>query len=143
MVSINSFNRRGAAFTWHESFSLVRNFRQSSFQTILLFRDRKPSKLLRHVEKLFSAKAFGDCDYKKYHFQQDGARPHTAESAQAWLTSKFGPCDIPCDLFCGVILRRRRTTENIGSSKSKHQERIKKIPKDALKSTFCKFQKKV
>ena len=28
--------------------------------------------------------------YKKYYFQQDGATPHTANSIQNWLSSKFG-----------------------------------------------------
>ena len=28
--------------------------------------------------------------YKIYYFQQDGATPHTANSVQNWLSSKFG-----------------------------------------------------
>ena len=50
--------------------------------------------------------------YKKYFFQQDGARPHTATTVQTWLREKFGDKFIdknswpprstdlnPCDFF--------------------------------------------
>jgi hypothetical protein len=64
------------------------------------------------LKNFFWPKLLDTADYKKYYFQQDGARPHTAETVQTWLTSKFGqkfldkeswpprsPDLNPCDFF--------------------------------------------
>ena len=38
----------------------------------------------------FSPKVLRTAEYEKYHFQQDGARPHTAKTVQTWLMDQFG-----------------------------------------------------
>ena len=72
---------------------------------------------LEMLQKYFWPKILRTADYKKYYFQQDGARPHTAKTVQTGLNHKFGPKFInknmwpprspdlnPCDFFYGVIL---------------------------------------
>ena len=67
---------------------------------------------LEMLKKFFWPKLLRTAEYKKYYFQQDGARPHTATTVQTWLTEKFGDKFIdkdswpprspdlnPCDFF--------------------------------------------
>ena len=68
------------------------------------------------MKKFFWPKILKTADYKKYHFQQDSATPHTATAVQTWLGQKFenkfidknlwpprSPDLNPCDFFYGVI----------------------------------------
>ena len=45
---------------------------------------------LTMFKDFFWKKHLDTVEYKKYFFQQDGATPHTANSSQTWLTTKFG-----------------------------------------------------
>jgi transposase len=45
---------------------------------------------LTMLKDFFWKKHLDTADYKKYYFQQDGATPHTANTVQTWLTTKFG-----------------------------------------------------
>ena len=71
---------------------------------------------LEMLQNIFWPKVLRTADYEKYHFQQDGATPHTAAMVQTWLSRKFGAkfinkyswpprsSDInPCDFFYGFI----------------------------------------
>ncbi len=44
---------------------------------------------LEMIQTFFWQKLLDTASYKKYYFQQDGATPHTANSVQDWLKSKF------------------------------------------------------
>ena len=63
---------------------------------------------LEMLKKYFYTKVLRTAEHKKYYFQQDGARPHTALTVQTWLKDKFIDKDMwpprfpdlnPCDLF--------------------------------------------
>ena len=67
---------------------------------------------LEMLKNYFWPKVLRTADYKKYHFQQDGATPHTATAVQTWLSERFGDKFIdknlwpprspdlnPCDFF--------------------------------------------
>ena len=71
---------------------------------------------LEMLKYFFWPKVLRTAEYKKYYFQQDGARPHTAMTLQTWLIDKFGenymykdmcPPRAPdlshCDFYYGVI----------------------------------------
>ena len=71
---------------------------------------------LEMLKNYFWPKVLKTAEYKKYYFQQDGARPHTAKTVQTWLKDQFGKKFIdkdmwpprspdlnPCDFFYGVI----------------------------------------
>ena len=71
---------------------------------------------LEMLKNYFWPKVLKTAEYKKYYFQQDGARPHTAKTVQTWLKDQFGkkfldkdmwpprsPDLNPCDFFYGVI----------------------------------------
>ena len=45
---------------------------------------------LEMLKTFFWPKVLRTADYKKYHFQQDGATPHTATAVQTWLGERFG-----------------------------------------------------
>jgi hypothetical protein len=113
---------------------------------------------LEMLENLFWPKILRTAEYKKYHFQQDGARPHTAAAVQTWLTTKFGrkfitkdkwpprsPDLNPCDFFLWGHLKARvynplpQTLEDL---KANIEREIKNISKDTLKSTFLNFKKR-
>ena len=44
---------------------------------------------LEMLKNFFWPKLLRTAEYKKYIFQQDGARSHTATTVQTWLTEKF------------------------------------------------------
>ena len=97
--------------------------------------------------------------YKKYYFQQDGATPHTANSVQNWLSSKFGdkfvdkkkwpprsPDLNPCDFFLWGYLKSRvynPLPRNLDDLKANIEREIKTIKIDLLKSTFLNFEKRL
>ena len=71
---------------------------------------------LEMLKNYFWPKVLKTAEYKKYYFQQDGARSHTAKTVQTWLKDQFGKKFIdkdmwppqspdlnPCDFFYGVI----------------------------------------
>ena len=113
---------------------------------------------LEMLKTFFWPKILNTAEYKKYHFQQDGARPHTATAVQTWLTSRFGPKFItkekwpprspdlnPCDFFLWGYLKARvynplpKTLEEL---KANIEREIKNISIAALKSTFLNFKKR-
>ena len=69
---------------------------------------------LEMLKNYFWPKVLKTAEYKKYYFQQDGARPHTAKTVQTWLKDQFeekfidkdmwpprSPDLNPCDFFMG------------------------------------------
>ena len=142
---------------------MVRNFRKSSFRTILLWKHHKSKELFGDAQKFFLAylfifKLLRTAEYKKYIFQQDGARPHTATTVQTWLTEKFGnkfidknswpprsPDLNPCDFFLWGYLKSvvyNPLPKTLDDLKVNLEREIKKINKDMLKSTFSNFEKR-
>ena len=68
------------------------------------------------LKSFFWPKLLRTADCKIYHYEQGGARPHTAESVQTWLTSKFGPRFINKELWPP----RTRCGHNSNSQNSIH-----------------------
>ena len=92
-------------------------------------------------------------DYKKYYFQQDGAKPHVANLVQNYLKSKFGekfldkkrwPPRSP-DFFLWGYLKSKvynPLPKNLDELKANIQREIKNIDKATLKSTVLNFSKR-
>jgi hypothetical protein len=96
-------------------------------------------------------------EYKKYCFQKDGARPHTATSVQTWLSERFGGKFIhkdlwpprssdlnPCDFYLWGYLKSvvyNPLPKTLNELKANIEREIKNISKNLLKSTFLNFQK--
>jgi hypothetical protein len=96
--------------------------------------------------------------YTKYYFQQDGARPHTANLVQNWLKSKFkdffvdktkwpprSPDLNPCDFFLWGYLKSvvyNPLPKTIEELKQNIEREIKKINREMLESTFVNFRKR-
>ena len=88
-------------------------------------------------------------EYKKYHFQQNGATPHTANIVQDWLSSKFGtkfmaklrwpprsPYLNPCDYYLWGYLKYvvyYPLPKTWADLKIILKREIKKIPENILK----------
>ena len=97
-------------------------------------------------------------DYKKYHFQQDSATPHTATAVQTWLGQKFenkfidknlwpprSPDLNPCDFFLWGHLKEvvyNPLPKTIDDLKANLEREIKKIPQKMLKNVFSNFKKR-
>lgn len=95
-------------------------------------------------------------NYQQYYFQQDGATPHTADSVQNWLKSKFGNFFInktkwpprspdlnPCDFFLWGYLKARvynPLPKTINDLKKNIKREIKKIDQDMLEKIFENFK---
>ena len=110
------------------------------------------------LKNFFLPKVLRTEGYKKFRFQQDGAKPHTAKSVQTWLTDKFGKNFIDkdswperspdlniCDFFLWGYLKARvykPLPKNLEDLKENIEREIKNIPKDMLKSTFLNFKKR-
>lgn len=93
-------------------------------------------------------------DYKKYYFQQDGAKPHVANIVQNYLKSKFGdkfldkkrwpprsPDLNPCDFFLWGYLKSKvynPLPKNLDELKANIQREIKNIDK-ATRESVCKL----
>ena len=113
---------------------------------------------LEMLQNFFWPKHLRTENYKKYYFQQDGARPHTAKIVQSWLTSKFlskfiakfdwpprSPDLNPCDFFLWGYLKSKVYNPlpvNIDQLKANIQREIKNINKNILKSVFLDFLKR-
>ena len=113
---------------------------------------------LEMLKNFFWPKLLRTAEYKKYIFQQDGARPHTATTVQTWLTEKFGnkfidknswpprsPDLNPCDFFLWGYLKSvvyNPLPKTLDDLKVNLEREIKKINKDMLKSTFSNFEKR-
>lgn len=98
-------------------------------------------------------------DYQKYYFLQDGARPHTANTVQSYLKSKFrdrfidksqwpprSPDLNPCDFFLWGYLKDRvykPMPQNLAELKNNIQKEFKNIPRDMLESVFENFIKRL
>lgn len=98
-------------------------------------------------------------NYNKNYFLQDGATPHTANSVQDYLKSKFlsrffdkekwpprSPDLNPCDFFLWGYLKKRVYTpmpDSLDSLKANIVREFKNIPKKTLKSTFDDFYKRL
>lgn len=111
------------------------------------------------LENWFWRKHLNTVDYKKYYFQQDGARPHTSNIVQEWLNDKFGrkflskekwpprsPDLNPCDFFLWGYLKSRvycPMPSNIEELKANIEREIRSIPTQMLKSTFENFRKRL
>lgn len=106
----------------------------------------------------FWPKVLRTAEYEKYYFQQDGAKPHTAETVQTWLHGKFGKKFIdknlwpprssdlnPCDFFLWGHLKSvvyNPMPKTLDDLKANLEREIKKISKKILNSTFLNFQKR-
>ena len=90
------------------------NFRQSIFGPYYFEDTVNQHNYLEMLKNYFWPKVLKTAEYKKYYFQQDGARPHTAKTVQTWLKDQFGkkfidkdmwpprsPDFNPCDFFMG------------------------------------------
>ena len=99
----------------------MRNFRQKSlWRTFFLESNVNSENYLEMLKQWFWPKHLRTAEYKKYYFQQDGARPHTSNVVQAWLGEKFeekawlkekwptrSPDLNPCDFFLWGYLKQR------------------------------------
>ena len=97
-------------------------------------------------------------NYKKLYFQQDGARPHTANSVQNWLRSKFGerfmtkelwpprsPDLNPCDFYLWGYLKSvvyNPLSRTLDDLKANIEREIKNIRRETLKKIFLNFEKR-
>jgi hypothetical protein len=98
-------------------------------------------------------------NFKKYYFVQDGATPHTANSVQNYLKSKFSdrfftkdiwpprsPDINPCDFFLWGYLKDRvynPMPKTVDELKANIKREFKKITEQMLKSTFSNFLKRL
>jgi hypothetical protein len=113
---------------------------------------------LEMIKDFFWPKVLRTADYKKHYFQQDGARPHTANIVQTWLGDKFktkfihkdlwpprSPDLNPCDFFLWGYLKARvynPLPKTLDQLKENIEREIKKITKKTLNSTFLNFKKR-
>ena len=97
-------------------------------------------------------------DYKKYYFQQDGARPHTSNMVQNYLRSKFkdkfmdkkrwpsrSPDLNPCDFYLWGYLKSKvynTLPKSLDELKINIEREIKLIIKEDLKRFFLNFEKR-
>jgi len=95
-------------------------------------------------------------NYKKFYFQQDGAKPHIANKVQNYLKSKFGdkfmdknrwpprsPDLNPCDFYLWGYLKLRvynPIPNNLDELKCNIERKIKQITQDELKRVFLNFE---
>ena len=107
------------------------------------------------LKTFFWKKHLDTADYKKYCFQQDGATPHTANTVQTWITTKFGgkfvnkemwpprsPDLNPCDNYLWGNLKQtiyNPLPKTIDDLKANIVRDCKKINSKILKSVFFKF----
>lgn len=110
------------------------------------------------LENYFWPKHFRTAEYKKYHFQQDGATPHTANAVQTWLTEKFGdkflhkkmwpprsPDLNPCDYYLWGHLKQyayNPLPKTLDDLKQNIEREIKKISSTVLESVFENLEKR-
>ena len=113
---------------------------------------------LEMLKNYFWPKVLKTAEYKKYYFQQDGARPHTAKTVQTWLKDQFeekfidkdmwpprSPDLNPCDFFLWGHLKSMAYNplpKTLDDLKANIEREIKKISKNILKSNFLNFQKR-
>jgi hypothetical protein len=113
---------------------------------------------LEMLKNFFWPKVLRTADYKKYHFQQDGATPHTATEVQRWLGERFGKKFIdknswpprspdlnPCDFYLWGHLKQvayNPLPKTLDDLKANLEREINKITTDILKDTFLNFQKR-
>jgi len=107
---------------------------------------------LEMLKNFFWPKVLDTADYKKYHFQQDGATPHTAMAVQTWLGERFGKKFIdknlwpprspdlnPCDFFLWGHLKQvvyNPLPKTLDDLKANLEREIKKISPDKLNDVF-------
>ena len=110
------------------------------------------------IKNYFWPKILRTAEYEKYYFQQDGAKPHTANSVQTWLNGKFDskfinknmwPVRSPdlnvCDFFLWGHLKQlvyNPMPKTLDDLKVNLEREIKNISRDVLKSTFLNFKKR-
>lgn len=113
---------------------------------------------LEMLKEFFWPKVLRTAEYEKYHFQQDGARPHTAAIVQTWLKGKFGkklvdkdlwpprsPDLNPCDFYLWGYLKSvvyNPLPKTLDDLKANLEREIKKIPKNVLNSVFFNLEKR-
>jgi len=111
---------------------------------------------LEMLKKFFWPKHLRTDEYQKYYFQQDGATPHTANTVQDWLISKFSekffdkkmwpprsPDLNPCDFYLWGHLKSvvyNPLPNTIEDLKVNIVREIKKISKEILKLTFLNLE---
>ena len=114
---------------------------------------------LEMLQNWFWRKHVNTVDYKKFIFQQDGARPHTTKAVQTWLHDKFGTKFIskekwpprspdlnPCDFFLWGYLKERVYSpipKNIEELKANIEREASKIPTKMLENTFFSFRNRL
>ena len=113
---------------------------------------------LEMLKNYFWPKVLRTADYKKYHFQQDGATPHTATAVQSWLKERFGKKFIdknswpprspdlnPCDFYLWGHLKGvayNPLPKTLDDLKANLEREIKKITPDMLKDVFFNIKKR-
>ena len=113
---------------------------------------------LAMLQTFFWPKHLRTSEYKKYYFQQDGAKPHTANIVQKWLKSKFDDLFVskekwppyspdlnPCDFFLWGYLKSvvyNPLPKTLNDLKVNIEREIKNINADMLKSSFVNFEKR-
>ena len=113
---------------------------------------------LEMIQTFFWPKLLRTSNYQKYYFQQDGATPHTANSVQEWLKSKFSdkflhkkmwpprsPDLNPCDYYLWGHLKSmvyNPIPKTLDDLKVNIEREVKKISKNILKSTIENFEKR-
>jgi hypothetical protein len=113
---------------------------------------------LQMLQYFFWPKHIKTADYKKYHFQQDGATPHTANNVQDWLTTKFGekfvnkkkwpprsPDLNPCDYYLWGHLKTTAYNPmptTIDELKANITRDCKKLNAQNLKSIFLNLRER-
>lgn len=113
---------------------------------------------LEMLKKDFWPKVLRTADYEKYHFQQDGATPHTATAVQTWLGQSFkekfinknlwpprSPDLNPCDFFLWGHLKEvvyNPLPKTLDELKANLEREIKKISPETLKNVFSNFKKR-
>ena len=106
----------------------------------------------------FWLKHLRTAEYKKYFFQQDGATPHTANTVQTWLTTKFNekfvnkktwpprsPDLNPCDFYLWGYLKATAYNpfpKTIDELKANIERDCKKLNSEILKPVFSNLKKR-
>ena len=110
------------------------------------------------LKDYFWPKQLRTADYKKYYFQQDSATPHTANTVQTWLTTKFrekfvnkkiwpprSPDLNPCDYYLWGHLKQtvyKPLPKTIHELKANIDRDCKKISSKDLKPIFSNLRKR-
>lgn len=113
---------------------------------------------LSMLKIFFWPKHLRTAEYKKYFFQQDGATPHTANTVQTWLTTKFNekfvnkktwpprsPDLNPCDFYLWGYLKAtvyNPLPKTIDELKANIERDCKKLNSEILKPVFSNLKKR-